>query len=122
MIGGCPHYDLQNYCHRLRRTCKPATKGCVLEGKVRRLKPDDRGEHMSAKVVTLDLRPLPPRERHAKIFQTWNRLESGETMKIINDHDPKPLRYQFEAEQNGKFQWQYEQEGPVDWIFNIKRT
>jgi uncharacterized protein (DUF2249 family) len=43
-------------------------------------------------------------------------------MKIINDHDPKPLRYQFEAEQSGKFAWEYEQQGPVDWIVNIKRT
>ena len=77
---------------------------------------------MSAKIETLDLRPLPPPQRHAKIFETWNSLESGEAMKIINDHDPKPLRYQFEAEQSGKFEWEYEQQGPVDWIVNIKRT
>jgi uncharacterized protein (DUF2249 family) len=83
---------------------------------------DNRGAHMHAKIETLDLRPLPAYERHAKIFQLWDRLESGETMKIINDHDPRPLRYQFEAEQSGKFEWEYEQEGPVDWIVNIKRT
>ena len=77
---------------------------------------------MSAKIETLDLRPLPPPQRHAKIFETWNSLESGEAMKIINDHDPKPLRYQFEAEQSGKFEWEYEQQGPVDWIVKIKRT
>ena len=122
MIGWCPHYDPKGYCQRLKRTCDPATKGCVLEGKVRLLKSDNRGEHMKDKIETLDLRPLPPFERHAKIFQVWNRLESGETMKIINDHDPRPLRYQFEAEQSGTFEWEYEQEGPVDWIVNIKRT
>jgi len=121
MIGGCPHYDIKAYCQRLNRTCRPAMKGCVLESKVRRLKSDIKGEHMSARIETLDLRHLPPHERHAKIFQTWNLLESGETMKIINDHDPKPLRYQFEAEQDGKFQWEYEKEGPVDWIVNVKR-
>jgi uncharacterized protein (DUF2249 family) len=122
MIGGCPHYDLQDYCRRLKRNCNPATKGCVLEGKVRLLKSDNGDKHMNVKMKTLDLRPLPPRERHTKIFETWNSLESGETMKIINDHDPKPLRYQFEAEQSGKFEWEYEQEGPADWIVNIKRT
>jgi uncharacterized protein (DUF2249 family) len=122
MIGGCPHYDMQNYCRRLQRTCNPATKGCVLENKVRKLKSKTGGEHMSIKMETLDLRLLPPQERHAKIFQTWNNLEPGNSMKIINDHDPKPLRYQFEAEQKGKFQWEYEQEGPVDWIVNIRRT
>ena len=122
MIGGCPHYDLQDYCRRLKRTCNPTARGCILEGKVRLLKLNTGDKHMNAKIEILDLRPLPPRERHAKIFETWNRLESGETMKIINDHDPKPLRYQFEAEQSGKFDWEYEQEGPADWIVKIKRT
>ncbi|HAP67280.1 MAG TPA: hypothetical protein DCQ99_05690, partial [Nitrospinae bacterium] len=32
---------------------------------------------------------MPPYERHAKIFQLWDELKSGETLKIINDHDPK---------------------------------
>jgi uncharacterized protein (DUF2249 family) len=49
-------------------------------------------------------------------------LQPGEVLRIINDHDPRPLYYQFEAEQKGKFEWQYEQQGPVDWIVNIKRT
>ncbi len=77
---------------------------------------------MNAGVETLDLRPLPPVERHKKIFQKWEALQPGEVLRIINDHDPKPLYYLFEAEQKGKFEWQYEQQGPVDWIFNIKRT
>jgi uncharacterized protein (DUF2249 family) len=49
-------------------------------------------------------------------------LQPGEILRIINDHDPKPLYYQFAAEQKGKFEWQYEQRGPVDWIANIKLT
>ena len=122
MIGGCPHYGVDAYCERLKRTCNPVSKGCVLEGKVRFIESGKRGENMNSKIETLDLRPLPAFERHEKIFQVWNSLASGETMKIINDHDPKPLRYQFEAEQNGKFEWDYEKEGPVDWIVNIKRT
>jgi len=77
---------------------------------------------MNARVETLDLRPLPPVERHKMIFQKWEALQPGEALRIINDHDPKPLYYQFEAEEKGKFEWQYEQQGPVDWIFNIKRT
>ncbi|MBW1888398.1 MAG: DUF2249 domain-containing protein [Deltaproteobacteria bacterium] len=76
---------------------------------------------MSDKIVTLDLRPMPPFERHEKIFQTWNTLTPGETLKIVNDHDPRPLYYQFEAEQVGKYEWKTEQEGPKDWIVKIKR-
>jgi uncharacterized protein (DUF2249 family) len=122
MIGGCPHDGVDDYCARLKRTCNPVSNGCILEGKVRLLDSGNGGENMNTKIETLDLRPLPAYERHEKIFQAWNSLEPGETLKIINDHDPKPLRYQFKAEQSGKFEWDYEKEGPVDWIVNIKRT
>ena len=77
---------------------------------------------MNTGIENLDLRPLPPVERHKMIFQKWEALQPGEVLRITNDHDPKPLYYQFEAEEKGKFEWQYEQQGPVDWIVNIKRT
>lgn len=64
---------------------------------------------------------MPPFERHEKIFEMWNGLKEGETLRIINDHDPKPLHYQFEAELNGKYGWQYEKQGPKDWIVKIKK-
>jgi len=73
-------------------------------------------------VQTLDLRPLPPFQRHELIFRTWDSLEPGDTMKIINDHDPKPLRYQFEVEYKDHYQWQYEEQGPVDWVVTIKKS
>lgn len=72
-------------------------------------------------VVDLDLRPMPPFERHSKIFETWESLIPGKALRIINDHDPKPLYYQFEAEQKGKYEWEYEKQGPSDWIVRIKR-
>ncbi len=83
--------------------------------------PADRAEEVKD-VVELDLRPMPPRERHEQIFRTWESLAPGHSLRIINDHDPKPLRYQFEAEHRGQFGWRYEQEGPEDWIVTIERT
>jgi len=74
------------------------------------------------KVVTLDMRSLPPFERHDKIFEHWDALKPGEMLRIINDHDPKPLHYQFEAEYKDLYQWEYEQEGPKDWIVKIRKT
>ncbi|MCL4378451.1 MAG: DUF2249 domain-containing protein [Actinobacteria bacterium] len=76
---------------------------------------------MADKIETLDLRVLPPFERHEKIFEFWENLKAGETLRIINDHDPKPLHYQFEAEQKDRYEWEYEQSGPKDWIVNIKK-
>ncbi len=76
---------------------------------------------MTDDIEILDLRSMRPAQRHAEIFQKWNNLKPGQTLKIINDHDPKPLHYQFAAEYTGMFEWEYEQQGPVDWMVNIKR-
>lgn len=75
----------------------------------------------AAKMVELDLRKIMPFERHELIFQKWDALQPSDTLKIINDHDPKPLRYQFEVEYKGHYEWQYDQQGPKDWIVRIKR-
>jgi uncharacterized protein (DUF2249 family) len=48
--------------------------------------------------TTLDVRDVPPVERHPKIHDAFDDLDSGEALRIVNDHDPKPLYYEFEAE------------------------
>ncbi|MFB6227795.1 MAG: DUF2249 domain-containing protein [Halobacteriales archaeon] len=47
---------------------------------------------------TLDLRDVPPPERHGKIFDAFEDLESGEALTLINDHEPRPLYYEMDAE------------------------
>jgi uncharacterized protein (DUF2249 family)/quercetin dioxygenase-like cupin family protein len=69
--------------------------------------------------VTLDVRDLAPRDRHARIFATFNALRPGEALRLINDHDPKPLKYQFAAEHAGEATWEPEQAGPEVWIVRI---
>ena len=76
---------------------------------------------MNDGIKTLDLRSMAPHERHSTIFSSWDALNAGEVLKIVNDHDPAPLRYQFEAEMKDQFEWEYEQQGPRDWIVNIKK-
>lgn len=49
-------------------------------------------------MTELDVRNMPPAERHPKIHEAFETLESGETLTIINDHEPKPLFYEFRAE------------------------
>lgn len=63
----------------------------------------------------VDVRSIPPFQRHPLIFDTFFSLAPGETMTLINDHDPKPLYYQFAAEQAGKFDWEYQEQGPTTW-------
>lgn len=47
---------------------------------------------------TLDLREVPPPERHPKIHNAFAALDSGETLQIVNDHEPRPLFYEMKAE------------------------
>jgi uncharacterized protein (DUF2249 family) len=70
----------------------------------------------------LDVRPLPPAERHERIFQTWEDLPPGTAFVLVNDHDPKPLYYQFAAEKAGRFSWQPLEEGPERWRVAIGKT
>lgn len=58
------------------------------------------------------IRSLLPFERHDKIFEIWETLNPGQILRIINDHDPKPLPYQFEAEFKDKYEWEYEKTTP----------
>lgn len=70
---------------------------------------------------TLDVRPIPPREKHPTIFSTFDALGEGEHFILVNDHDPVPLRYQFEFERAGKVEWEYLEQGPELWRVKITR-
>ncbi|MEW6100403.1 MAG: DUF2249 domain-containing protein [Pseudomonadota bacterium] len=74
---------------------------------------------MTLTVTTVDVRTIVPRERHPLIFSTFAKLEPGHAMELVNDHDPKPLYYQFQAELPGAFGWDYLERGPEVWRVRI---
>jgi uncharacterized protein (DUF2249 family) len=71
--------------------------------------------------TTLDVRFLPPRERHPRIFETFDALQPGQSFLLVNDHAPKPLYYQFLHERENQFTWEYLQEGPEIWQVRISK-
>jgi len=71
--------------------------------------------------AVLDVRALAPAQRHEKIFATYGALGPGTAFVLVNDHDPKPLRYQFEAEHAGRFTWEVLEAGPTVWRVRIGR-
>lgn len=71
----------------------------------------------AAKIV--DVRSLAPAQRHEKIFQLVNALAPGASFILVNDHDPKPLYYQLEAEYPQQFSWTYRERGPEVWQVEI---
>ncbi len=72
--------------------------------------------------TTVDVRDMIPRERHPRIFATFDRLAPGEALRLVNDHDPKPLYYQFQIERQGQVNWRYLEEGPEVWQVLIGKT
>lgn len=72
--------------------------------------------------TTIDVRQITPRMRHPLIFQTFDQLAPGEAFLLVNDHDPRPLFYQFNVERPGEFGWDYREEGPDLWRVRISRA
>jgi uncharacterized protein (DUF2249 family) len=67
----------------------------------------------------VDVREIVPRERHPLIFSTFDRLAEGESLELVNDHDPKPLHYQFHFERPDSYTWEYLESGPEVWRVRI---
>lgn len=70
----------------------------------------------------LDVRTIVPRERHPLIFNTFDALAAGESFELVNDHDPKPLYYQLQAERPGQLDWRYLESGPAVWRVQVGRA
>ncbi len=70
---------------------------------------------------SIDVRLVPPPERHPRIFGMLNALLPGGSMHIISDHDPRPLHYHLETHFSGLFGWEYLQRGPDLWRVEIAR-
>lgn len=70
----------------------------------------------------VDVRQVPPPQRHPLIFQTFEALQPNEAFLLVNDHDPKPLYYQFSFERKGEFSWEYLEQGPTTWRVRIGKA
>jgi uncharacterized protein (DUF2249 family) len=72
-------------------------------------------------ISKVNVRSVPPRERHALIFSIFRRLAVSESMELVNDHDPLPLYDQFQLEAPNGFAWDYLERGPNCWRVSITR-
>ena len=73
-------------------------------------------------ITEIDVRSIPPGQRHPLIFRTFDALANGSTLQLISDHEPRPLFYMFQAERSSQFQWDYVEQGPAVWRVNITKT
>jgi len=69
----------------------------------------------------LDVREIPHGRRHPRIFGTYAGLAPGESFVLVNNHDPKPLRREFQATYPDQYGWDYLEAGPHRWQVRIGR-
>lgn len=71
--------------------------------------------------LELDVRGLPPPKRHPEIFRTFDALAPGQAFVLVNDHDPKGVLYQLQAERPGRFEWSVLEAGGERFRIRIQR-
>ncbi len=76
------------------------------------------GDSGSQAIPELDLRGILRPQRHALVFAQFDALELGESLELVNDHDPVPLNRQIDAMRPGQAEWSYVARGPE--IFRIR--
>jgi uncharacterized protein (DUF2249 family)/quercetin dioxygenase-like cupin family protein len=68
----------------------------------------------------VDVRGVPKPQRHPLIFERFAALAVDESFVLINSHDPKHLRQEFDRDHPGTHTWEYLESGPV-WRIRIGR-
>ncbi|WP_157269737.1 DUF2249 domain-containing protein [Azohydromonas aeria] len=71
--------------------------------------------------TTIDVRTIVPRERHSLILQTFQGLGDTESMEVVDDHDPRPLYHQLQAESSQPGSLVYLRSGPDVWRVRITK-
>jgi uncharacterized protein (DUF2249 family) len=63
---------------------------------------------------------IEPRHRHTILFRLFEHLAPDDSLQIVIDHDPKPLRLQLEARHGARCNWSYLEKGPDIWRVRLR--
>ncbi len=69
----------------------------------------------------LDVRTLRKPDKHPTIFAAYEALPVDGSFVLINDHDPKHLREEFEVDHAGSYRWEYLNTEVRDWRIQITK-
>jgi uncharacterized protein (DUF2249 family) len=69
----------------------------------------------------LDVRQLRKPDKHPTIFAGYAALPIGGSFVLVNNHDPKHLRAEFDIDHPGSFEWEYLEKGPEVWRIRITK-
>jgi len=69
----------------------------------------------------LDVRPMRKPDKHPVIFRAYDELPAGESLLLVNDHDPRHLHDEFEVEHPGGYAWDYVARERGQWRIRITK-
>ncbi len=69
----------------------------------------------------LDVRPMRKPDKHPLIFRAYDELPAGESLLLVNDHDPRHLHDEFEVEHPGGYAWDYVARERGQWRIRITK-
>ncbi|NMO04453.1 DUF2249 domain-containing protein [Gordonia sp. TBRC 11910] len=72
--------------------------------------------------TTLDVREIPKPQRHPQIFGIFRDLAAGDSLLLVNDHDPRHLHDEFEASYPGSYAWEYVRREHRDYQVRISKV
>lgn len=72
-------------------------------------------------VALIDVRAMPTWQRHPRIMEAFDALGAGDELTIVNDHEPRPLRTQFEQTRSGRYVWLQRMLASDHWEVTLQR-
>lgn len=72
-------------------------------------------------IQVLDVRGMRKPDKHPAIFATYSELPVNGAFVLVNDHDPRHLRQEFETDHPGGFDWTYLNREMRDWRIKITK-
>lgn len=72
-------------------------------------------------VNVIDVRLVRQPDRHAAIVAMYRSLSVGDSLIVVNDHDPQHLREEFEKDRPGSFEWEHLTGADDDWRVRITK-
>lgn len=74
-------------------------------------------------MTTLDVRPVPPKDRYDTIIGAYEALEPGGALELAVDHDPTCMYYTLKATRgDDAFSFDYLEQGPEVWRVRVRKV
>lgn len=67
----------------------------------------------------IEAQKLPATDRYSFIYKSFTNLALGESLTIVNNHDPLPSLFQLTDFGEENFAHEYLEEGPTQWTVKI---